>query len=349
MGRSRIRLILIGLILAAASLMRPLTAQAAPQPSTLCVAVEQARVRTGPSLDSAVIKIKSRLDPIRSLGTVTGGAVGSNRVWHAVEVLNAAEPGYMHASVLSPCPEQSALATAPPVAPAPEPPAPTLAPEAERVAHGATVRLLLLRGDGTVVQGTGTMIGADGLTFLTAFHVIGNPLTGTPYGGTLRVGPYLNWTLEARLLAFDPSVDMALLRVVHPQGLFSVVPLGDSEALRAGDAIHVLSYPAEGAGSLVRSSGRVLGHFLFEGYGVPLIATDADASLGSSGGVAINGRGEVVGIVTGLVVSPRGMARLGRADLTSATLIVPISAARPLLAEASVTRASAVSRGGWFP
>lgn len=344
MARTRIGQMLAGIFFLAASLMRPLGVEAAPQPSTLCVAVQQARVRTAPTLDSPVIKIKFDQDLISSLGTTTGEPVNGNALWHAVEVLNSTEPGYMHASVLGPCPAPgSTLALAPPPL--------GLTPEAERVAHGATVRLLLSRGDGTAVQGTGTMIGSDGLTFLTAFHVVGNPHTGALYDGTMRVGPYLDWTLEALLLALDPAVDMALLRVVYPRGLFSVVPVGDSDALRAGDPIHILSYPAENGGSLVRSSGTVLGRFLFEPYAVPLIATDADASLGSSGGVAINNQGEVVGIVTGLVVSPRGIARLGRRDLTSATLIVPINAAQPLLAASgsTVLRTTAPLVGGPLP
>lgn len=317
--RSLGRRLLLALLLGMASSARPLQAA---EGGSFCVLVPRANVRTCPSLDCPVIKIKSQDDPIQALYPQSGEAVAQDPTWYAVEVLFRSQPGFMHGSVLGPC------GAAPMPAARDE-----LPPLAERVAHGATVAVLVTRGDGSVVQATGTVVGQDGLTFLTSFHVVGNPHTGSLNAASIRVGPYLGWTLDARVVAVERRLDLALLRVAYPRGLFSVVPLGDSDFLGEGDVVHVLSYPGEGMGSLLRTSGRILGHYRLQEYAVPLLVTDASAGLGSSGGVAVNSLGEAVGIVTGLVVSPSGLARLGAPGRPQLTLLVPINAALPLVSE----------------
>jgi S1-C subfamily serine protease len=114
---------------------------------------------------------------------------------------------------------------------------------------------------------------------------------------------YLAW-----VAASDPDLDLAVLRIdsgaqgealaEEPLDL-PYLPLGDSDALNLGDAIHIFGFPAIGAGSLTYTSGVVSG-FLFEEEidGTAWINTDAVTSGGNSGGSAINSAAELIGVPT---------------------------------------------------
>jgi hypothetical protein len=60
-------------------------------------------------------------------------------------------------------------------------PIPTPLPLSEPLrarAHGATIRIAIPNPDGSWWVGTGTVVGFDGRTFVTAFHVVGDKDTG---------------------------------------------------------------------------------------------------------------------------------------------------------------------------
>jgi S1-C subfamily serine protease len=61
--------------------------------------------------------------------------------------------------------------------------------------------------------------------------------------------------------------------------------------------------------------------------------TDAHASPGSSGGIAINERGEVIGIVSAVILRRDTLNRLGLPQVDRATVLVPINWGKPLLGE----------------
>lgn len=137
---------------------------------------------------------------------------------------------------------------------------------------------------------------------------------------------------EADLLTALPEKDIA---VVRPRGAPpSVVPatLGDPDALRVGDGAYVIGDPLGLRRSY--SVGVVSGldrTVRFEALPEPLgglIQFDAAANPGSSGGPLIDGRGEVVGIVAGIVgaAGQPSFAGLGfavRIDAASAALGIP--------------------------
>jgi S1-C subfamily serine protease len=216
-------------------------------------------------------------------------------------------------------------------------PIPTAQPIAEeplRIAHGATINLASEGGDGLARSGTGAVVGSDGRTAVTAFHVVGDPASGKLYNDVIRVGPFLDWELTAHVVETAPEFDLAVIRVdPHPrfQG-FAIVPMGDSDALDVGDTIYTLSYPGVGQGSLITTHGVALGIYRDEPRSpVRYILTDAEASPGSSGGVAVNQKGELIGIVTALILRPDVLSDLGYPELKQATVLIPVNLAKPLV------------------
>ncbi len=204
-------------------------------------------------------------------------------------------------------------------------------------AVGATINLEVETLLGFTAGGTGTVVGTDGRTFLTAFHVVGDPDTGRLYPvREIRVGPFKDWTLRARVVATDAEHDLAVLRVGEAEdfGGFAFVPLGDSDAVRLGDTVYTLSYPGAAKGGLVTTRGTILSELsLTSDSDTRYFLTDANASPGSSGGIAINERGEVIGIVSAVIFRRATLDRLGLGRIDRATVLVPIHWARPLLGQ----------------
>ncbi|MCH7662485.1 MAG: trypsin-like peptidase domain-containing protein [Chloroflexi bacterium] len=114
--------------------------------------------------------------------------------------------------------------------------------------------------------------------------------------------------LEIVLLARDPEVDLALLRI-DAAGL-QPLSIGDSTQVRVGELVFALGHPwgqraAVTAGivshlSNVQTSGR-------RGL-IPIIRTDAHLAPGNSGGPLVNAVGEVIGINTMIVGGDQGVA-----------------------------------------
>ena len=202
-------------------------------------------------------------------------------------------------------------------------------------AVGATINLQVETRLGFTAGGTGTVIGQDGRMFLTAFHVVGDTDTGRLYPTReIRVGPFMDWTLRAHVVAVDPEHDLAVLRVDDAEdfGGFSFVPVGDSDSVRLGDTVYTLSYPGSAHGSLVTTRGTLLSRLsLTTEDTTRYFLTDALASPGSSGGIAINERGEVIGIVSAVIFRRGTLDRLGLPQVGRVTVLVPINWSRPLL------------------
>lgn len=137
---------------------------------------------------------------------------------------------------------------------------------------------------------------------------------------------------EARIVASLPERDIAVIRPFAPPAVVVPAVLGDPGRLRTGDEIFVIGDPL----GLTRSysAGIVSGlerTVRFAELPQPisgLIQFDAAVNPGSSGGPLIDHRGEVVGIVTG-VVNPndeRSFAGIGFAvtiDSAASALGIP--------------------------
>ncbi|MFQ5858279.1 MAG: trypsin-like peptidase domain-containing protein [Anaerolineae bacterium] len=194
----------------------------------------------------------------------------------------------------------------------------------------AAVRLEV-SGLGVVFQGTGSVVGQNGDTLLTAYHVVARPFTRQLRGDTIRLD--IPGKPTAQLIGALPERDLALLRLMPPNsGTLRSVPIGDSDQLQVGDTVYLVGYPAKLEGELSVEGGVVI-DLLSARREVRYIVTDAYAGQGSSGGLAINRDGELIGIVDALLTDPRVLDTLGYPQLNRATVIVPISQAMPLLEE----------------
>ncbi|MFQ5594562.1 MAG: trypsin-like peptidase domain-containing protein [Anaerolineae bacterium] len=191
----------------------------------------------------------------------------------------------------------------------------------------AAVRLLV-SGLGAVFQGTGSVVGRNGDMLLTAYHVVARPLTGQLRGDKIQLD--LPRKLPAELVDALPGRDLALLRVKPASSALRPAPVGDSDNLQIGDTVYVVGYPASLEGELSLEGGVVI-DLLKSGRERRYIITDAYAGQGSSGGLAINRSGELIGIVDALLTDPRVLDALGYPQLNRATVIVPINQAMSLL------------------
>jgi len=136
--------------------------------------------------------------------------------------------------------------------------------------------------------GTGFVVRSDGW-IATNLHVIVG-------------GPRLKVTLPDReldvveVLAASPEHDLAVVRV-EARGL-PVVALGDSDAMRPGDAIVAIGNPL-GLENTV-SNGLISARRKFDA-GVEVLQISAPIAPGSSGGPIFNDHGEVIGIATAVL------------------------------------------------
>jgi S1-C subfamily serine protease len=159
---------------------------------------------------------------------------------------------------------------------------------------------------------------------LTSLHIVdgaANVMVKFQDGTTSRV------EIVARL----PDRDIAVIRAFTPPDAFQPAVLGNPGSLSVGDQAFVVGHPFGLTGSL--SAGVISGldrSMTAPGLSRPitgLIQFDAAVNPGSSGGPLVDQRGEVVGIVTGLV-NPAGKVFSGvgfavTIDAASAGLGIP--------------------------
>lgn len=145
--------------------------------------------------------------------------------------------------------------------------------------------------------------------------------------------------IESGLGSPIPGKDVAILKAQGDN--FPTLALGDDKALKTGEQIFPLGYPADATffpnfdpSSVTESSltaGLVSAQKTMEG-GWTAIQTDAAIRGGNSGGPALNSRGEVIGISTfGLRDQQSGASAQG------ANFLVPTSIVKEFLGRTNVT------------
>ncbi len=149
--------------------------------------------------------------------------------------------------------------------------------------------------------GAGILWSADGLV-VTNRHVVSRRM------GTARILLADERQLEAKLIATDDEVDLALLRV-NAQNL-PAASIGDSSKLRVGEMVFTLGHPwgQRNAASFGIVSQLGKAETRGERGSIPVIRTDARLAPGNSGGPLINAAGEVVGINTMIIGGDQGIA-----------------------------------------
>lgn len=142
-------------------------------------------------------------------------------------------------------------------------------------------------------QGSGFVIDAKG-DIVTNAHVVAG-------GGPVTVSFSDDDQVPARIVGVNDSTDVAVLRVSVPASALVPLPLGDSSALRVGDAVVAIGNPfgldRSATDGIVSALDRQIPSP--NGYAINgAIQTDAAINHGNSGGPLLDAHGKVVGITS---------------------------------------------------
>jgi len=151
--------------------------------------------------------------------------------------------------------------------------------------------------------GSGVIVSADGYV-VTNNHVVGENVR------EITVALSDKRELHGTIIGTDPATDIALLKI-QGSGL-ARVPWGDSSKLQVGEWVLAIGSPFQlsqtvTAGIISATKRANMGFAEYEDF----IQTDAAINPGNSGGALINGRGELVGINTGIFSQSGGYQGIG--------------------------------------
>ncbi|MFZ3066195.1 MAG: serine protease [Nitrospirota bacterium] len=179
----------------------------------------------------------------------------------------------------------------------------------QKAGHG--VVLILATDDGKKGSGgTGSIISANGL-ILTNAHVVINEDANRPkrridiYLKPERVTGNMNKDLtkkfEARVVAYDSQLDLAVLKIDAAFSSLNVVPFGDPQQVSIGDQVTAIGHPETG-GLWTLTTGSISAEI--ENFnninGKDVFQTEASFNRGNSGGPLLDQYGYMVGINTSI-------------------------------------------------
>lgn len=158
-----------------------------------------------------------------------------------------------------------------------------------------------------VSAGSGFLISSDGL-ILTNRHVI--DVSGAEFTAIFNDGR----KFPVKVLAKDPLLDLAILKIKSNSSNFQFLTLGDSDKLQIGQTVIAIGNAlgefrntvSKGvisglSRSIVASSGTTSERL------EQVIQTDAAINKGNSGGPLLNLKGEVIGINTAIVLGAQNI------------------------------------------
>jgi S1-C subfamily serine protease len=169
-----------------------------------------------------------------------------------------------------------------------------------KVNQGLVIINTTLQYSSETAAGTGMVIDTDGLV-LTNNHVIEN---ATKITATVAS---TGKTYPAKVVGYDVTGDIALIKLQNPSGLHAV-PIGDSSKVKTGDNVVALGN-AEGRSEIISASGQItaLNQTITasdQGGTVKsetlhgMIQTNAGIVAGDSGGPLVTTSGDVIGMDT---------------------------------------------------
>lgn len=176
---------------------------------------------------------------------------------------------------------------------------PLNASEISDIISPSTVLIYTKRKDGSYASGTGFFLTSDGY-IATNYHVISN---GSEYEVTL----YSAKIVSAKLVGYDKANDLAVLKIEGSR--YPTAPLGDSDAVMVGDAAIVIGHPSGAHGAWTVTQGIISAvdrQTTLNGKTYKMLQTDAAVNPGNSGGPLCNDRGEVIGVVTQIMLDQDG-------------------------------------------
>ncbi|NVJ27638.1 MULTISPECIES: Do family serine endopeptidase [Myxococcus] len=160
-------------------------------------------------------------------------------------------------------------------------------------------------GSGFVIDATGTV--------LTNNHVVEG-------ADTVRVKLEDGRSFDAEVLGRDPLTDVALLKLKGAPNNLPFVPLGDSDAVRVGDAVMAIGNPFGLDSSVSAGILSARARDIHSGPYDDFLQTDAAINPGNSGGPLFNMKGEVVGMNTAIIGGASGIGFAVPSNLIRALL-----------------------------
>lgn len=168
-------------------------------------------------------------------------------------------------------------------------------------------------GSGFVIDKAGHIV--------TNFHVVeGASKVEVNFSGADRV--------PAKVVGIDPSTDLAVLKIDAQARALTPLPLGDSDAIRVGDAVVAIGNPfglertvTAGIVSALQRQIRAPNGFTID----KAIQTDAPINQGNSGGPLLDARGQVIGVNSQIESDSGGNVGIGFA--------VPVNTVREVVSQ----------------
>jgi S1-C subfamily serine protease len=146
-------------------------------------------------------------------------------------------------------------------------------------------------GDGQSAQGSGFVYDAEGHV-ITNQHVVAG-------ASEVNVRFSNGSSYPASVVGTDRSTDLAVLRVDAPAALLQPLELGDSSAVREGDAVVALGSPFGLEGTITSGIVSALHRQMTAPNNFTItdsIQTDAAINHGNSGGPLLDANGRVIGV-----------------------------------------------------
>ena len=187
---------------------------------------------------------------------------------------------------------------------------------------------------GRVRQGSGVLIGDDGLVLTIGYLVLEADHVDLVQGSGRRV--------PARVVAYDLATGFGLVRALAPLGM-QPVPLGASAAVSDQEPLMVASGGDAGDLSLARMVSRRAFSGYWE-YHIEGALFTAPARTDHSGAGLFNADGELVGIGSLVVADATG----GQAPALRGNMFVPVDLLKPILGELTARGASRGSTRAWL-
>ena len=121
-------------------------------------------------------------------------------------------------------------------------------------------------------------------------------------------------THKATVVGADASHDLAVLHIVAPESKLHPLTLGDSDTMQVGDDVVAIGDQFGLTDTVTTGIVSALNRTITSPNNTPIrnaIQTDAAINHGSSGGVLVNSRGEVIGVTSQIESSSNGSNGVG--------------------------------------
>ena len=153
--------------------------------------------------------------------------------------------------------------------------------------------------------GSGVIISQDGV-IMTAAHVVNDV-------DKLVVKLYDGSFISANVIATNPTIDVAIIKLAKINTGVKSVKLGNPDMVKIGEQIYIIGAPMglENALSVGYISGKKSTGQVVNGKAIVQLQTDASINTGNSGGPMFNMQGEVIGIVSHILSRSGGFEGIG--------------------------------------